>query len=131
MGGNIKWFNYLLFTFHYGSILISSWQLDIIQICIYTPLWFYSNLGLIFFLPATHLFTFHYGSILIDTQSRFYRKRNKFTFHYGSILIFYSMPATSSIEIYIPLWFYSNWIRINSTTIAVSFTFHYGSILIF
>ena len=55
-----------LFTFHYGSILISSKRLTSLT---------YDK------------FTFHYGSILIGKWETIKCKGKIFTFHYGSILI--------------------------------------------
>ena len=54
-----------IFTFHYGSILMSTIGMIAPVNTIYIPLWFYSNI----FSAAEELelskFTFHYGSILI------------------------------------------------------------------
>ena len=103
-----NFFKQILFTFHYGSILIwclPIWNSPVViyiplwfysnesplrifhkEIFIYIPLWFYSNICLVLSFPASRRFTFHYGSILIA-----------------------SFPVSiKSLVIYIPLWFYSN-----------------------
>ena len=38
-----KIYTVVKFTFHYGSILMSRYSMSFSIICIYIPLWFYSN----------------------------------------------------------------------------------------
>ena len=54
----------------------------------------------------------------------------QFTFHYGSILIQVDVKQHVAAQIYIPLWFYSNLLRVENNENILLFTFHYGSILI-
>ena len=107
MGEVATW---ILFTFHYGSILIS----------------FATNVY-----AYTASFTFHYGSILIQGKSRVHNRAVIFTFHYGSILIYKINTSNSNNPIYIPLWFYSNETSNSQNGKTVKFTFHYDSILIY
>ena len=67
------------------------------------------------------LFKYGIGGCL-DTVS-------KFTFHYGPIQM-YKIICTyyGSLEIYIPLWSYSNGTTIIVMPGVVVFTFHYGPI---
>ena len=98
---------------------------------IYIPLWFYSNAFLIRLKTLTARFTFHYGSILICDINIIDGARGIFTFHYGSILIWNGViNIFPFINIYIPLWFYSNLFDSQVLQKCKQFTFHYGSILI-
>ena len=101
----------IIFTFHYGSILIycvSSYPISV------------------------NLFTFHYGSILIVTIGI----HDTGNFDIYIPLWFYSnteilIVISDLTLIYIPLWFYSNpTVLIISVSSFPIFTFHYGSILI-
>ena len=57
------------FTFHYGSIQINiKKENTYIQICIYIPLWFYSNQIYQSYIWPVEVFTFHYGSIQICSR---------------------------------------------------------------
>ena len=100
---------HLIFTFHYGSILITSKALNN-----FSPTKFTFHYGSILILlkfdrpHARTKFTFHYGSILIKPLFYFDVTTKRFTFHYGSILIWCLPIWNSPVIIYIPLWFYSN-----------------------
>ena len=120
---------------------------------IYIPLWSYSNRISCFNSKDTYTFTFHYGPIQIFFSYDLSLANMQFTFHYGPIQItaFISM-FVALINIYIPLWSYSNlfrchspldqcliyiplWSYSNSDWAAGeyrrgSFTFHYGPIQI-
>ena len=99
-----------------------------------------------------NVFTFHYGPIQIEIGEYLALGLYKFTFHYGPIQIERTESSNPNINIYIPLWSYSNHQRIHrhnpcytylhstmvlfkfdlhiSSTLISSFTFHYGPIQI-
>ena len=97
------------FTFHYGSIQIQSVYTLLKDFKIYIPLWFYSN-GLMSLScrGLINAFTFHYGSIQMITLKMAFHLSEIFTFHYGSIQIRTTTQPQPLVQIYIPLWFYSN-----------------------
>ena len=119
------------FTFHYGSILIWTCFLFFFDERIYIPLWFYSNTIKDCRRYFGAVFTFHYGSILIYFHQRFLNIACIFTFHYGSILI--DVSSTRLSDVYVFTFHYGS-ILISphnpTVLIATRFTFHYGSILI-
>ena len=97
------------FTFHYGSILIYRWHYIYIFNSIYIPLWFYSNIvSITYRKTVNHIYIPLWFYSNINTPAAKITTRI-FTFHYGSILI----------ETVLILWL-----------LVVKFTFHYGSILI-
>ncbi len=119
---------------------------------IYIPLWSYSNELLGKDTVEKLIFTFHYGPIQIEIGEYLALGLYKFTFHYGPIQIERTESSNPNINIYIPLWSYSNHQRIHrhnpcytylhstmvlfkfdlhiSSTLISSFTFHYGPIQI-
>ncbi len=121
----------LWFTFHYGSILIycvSSYPFGVNLFTFhYGSILIYSSL---IGIKKDYTFTFHYGSILIFSFELVRLLHSAFTFHYGSILIKYSICWYWFLQIYIPLWFYSNVLCDIVILSNKKFTFHYGSILI-
>ena len=121
------------------------------MITIYIPIWFYSNIEKYQKIILQELFTFQYGSIQIkitklvtancphlhsnmvlfkcgnwDNNS----ENDKFTFQYGSIQMCKYLEKYNEESIYIPIWFYSNYIAAKNFLLAKKFTFQYGSIQI-
>ena len=98
------------FTFHFGFILTSSVLIiNNIANTIYIPLWFYSNILRSSTVVVYVKFTFHFGFILTARHTFETILDNAFTFHFGFILTLYPLYFWTCLEnIYIPLWFYSN-----------------------
>ena len=142
----------LIFTFQSGSIQIKrrkpyiSWQTHL-----YIPIWFYSNPGWKSIILISSYFTFQSGSIQIIFTASFKSPITNFTFQSGSIQIHqtsvrlytswsftfqsgsiqiwtYSSREGYTIELYIPIWFYSNYSLACAVIYAANFTFQSGSI---
>ena len=82
-----------IFTFHYGSIQISSTVIVHTTIMeIYIPLWFYSNIKKLEFIVLVK--NLHSTMVLFKWFINFKPKHNfiLFTFHYGSIQIDILLP---------------------------------------
>ena len=80
---------------------------------IYIPIWWYSNAAPAALPGAVKLFTFQYGDIQIVYVNSCIFLFAKFTFQYGDIQIkARKIWDNSSYRIYIPIWWYSNVIKV-------------------
>ncbi len=121
----------LKFTFQYGSIQMGGVVTIEPDDIIYIPIWFYSNVSEITLASRIQSFTFQYGSIQISVPLAIFCLKFAFTFQYGSIQINSSLSYIILSNIYIPIWFYSNFLTHISSFDFSQFTFQYGSIQIY
>ena len=101
-----------------------------ISIRLYIPIWFYSNGGNNKVVYYSQSFTFQSGSIQINLQSIMILK--VYPLHSNLVLFKSSFTFISSgvIILYIPIWFYSNFLASKNDESFSRFTFQSGSIQI-
>jgi len=138
------------FTFQYGSTQMQALAVGVVDI--YTFTFQYGSTQIISSdkrIAFSFLFTFQYGSTQIKIFKKGADKYKKFTFQYGSTQMqapylravfasaftfqYGSTQISKNNEncccfiIYIPIWFYSNYIQCPMLSTLTLFTFQYGS----